>query len=271
MQTNGFLADESKIRDIVKAGLKNVSISLDTLDPQKFDSICKSKNAWGKVVENMYYFSKYLPGRGNLLIMNSVVTNKNISELPKLVRFANSLGFYSAFIPLHVSKAPENKDIFKDYAPELVLGDKYKKPIEEAYNKIISMKKRGFKIANSFSFLKKSSEFLRGKNVSWKCDAGSLYFEIGPNGDFFPCSELKAVGNIFTDDAFKKIRSADWKNKIKKSVRACDGCMLPCWTELSQLVHDPLFFTEKLFEILRITLFKRKVIALDEAKKFGNA
>ncbi len=51
LQTNGILATEEKVKAVINSGLKDVTISLDTLDPKKQDFICNSKDIWYKIIK----------------------------------------------------------------------------------------------------------------------------------------------------------------------------------------------------------------------------
>jgi len=259
VQSNGYLAYEEWIKQMAGAGLRHVSISLDTLDPAKFDYITKTQNSWNKVVENMALFSKHLPRRGGLLIMNSVFSRENLEEMPSLIKFANSNGFYASLIPIQLAPKPASKHFFKDYAPELAITEQDKARVAEVYDQAITMKKRGYKIANSYNFLKRSAEYLQGRYTPWMCDAGTLYFEMNPRADFFLCTDIGPYGNVLHDDVFNKINVNARQKTTLKSISSCSGCMHPCWAESTQLAHDPLVFIEKLFEVARTALVKRKV------------
>ena len=227
MQTNGFLANEKLIKRLVKAGLKNVSISLDTLDPKQFDYICNSKNAFYKVLENIELFRKHLPGK--MCILNTCVSGKNLGELRQLVTYANTVGYWSGFVPVMLSDAKTDTK-YRSYAPELKADNN--KLIKEKITELIEMKKKGCKIFNSYNHLEDSIKYLQGKPMEWgcnNCSAGKLYCEISPNGDVSPCSELPSFGNALEGDTLKDMFKSEHKSNV------CVNCMHPCWYEATAL------------------------------------
>jgi len=252
MQTNGYLANEELIKDLVDAGLKNVSISLDSLDPKKFDDICNSNGAFEKIVYNAELFAKHLPKRGSMLFFNACVSKENIEELPSLVKFANEKGYWMGFTPILLSEAEDSNDPYRDFAPEMKLEGDNK--TTEVIKELIEMKQEGHMIFNSYDSLVKMDLFFKEQfDSKWDCDIGKLYFQILPNGDITPCSEIRAVGNILKEglDCLKP----ELMDKLKKT---CKGCLHPCWYETSQFVHNPKVFIEKGKTILKSYLVKRK-------------
>ncbi|MCK5022711.1 MAG: radical SAM protein [Candidatus Aenigmarchaeota archaeon] len=252
MQTNAYMANEKLIKELVDAGLKNVSISLDTLDPEKFDHICNSKGGFEKLKKNAALFAKYLPKRGSLMLFNACVSKENIHELSSLTKFANKMGFVMGFSPVLLAESSDKKNAFRDYSPDMKLKGNHE--TSKIIKKIIDMKKEGYKIFSSYDALTKMDLFFRGDfDGKWNCDIGSLYFQILPNGDITPCSELFPVGNIFKEglDCLKP----ELMEKMKKT---CNGCLHPCWFETSQLVRNRKVFREKFWMVLDSYLHKRK-------------
>lgn len=269
MQTNAILATEEKIKKLVKAGLKGVSISLDTLSPVKQDYICNSKGTWYKTIEKMVFFSRLMPRRGSLLLSNAVVSKLNIEELPKLAIFANKMGYSAVFLPVLLSEKENHNYTFRDYAPKLGFRKDDYPLIERIYAELIEMKKKGHDITSSIPFLKDSVLFFKG-NHRWRCDAGSLYFHVDSDGSFIPCTELKRSGSFFEKDFVNKFFSREFRNAIMEKVARCPGCMQPCQAEITKTVHDPEVLAEKSIAVLRFSLRKRNFLEYEEAIKYAN-
>ena len=68
--TNAVNVSEEKLRACLDAGVKNFSISLDSLYPERFDYICEHEGSWTSAVRNMSFLANELKGKGGLLVMN---------------------------------------------------------------------------------------------------------------------------------------------------------------------------------------------------------
>ena len=84
-------------------GVKNFSISLDSLYPARFDYICEVDGAWVQAVRTMTHIGQALKNvPGALPNINCVVSNLNLEELPDMVRFAREIGFSISFLPVEL-------------------------------------------------------------------------------------------------------------------------------------------------------------------------
>lgn len=267
IQTNGAACSEDDIRDAIKAGLDEVSVSLHSLMPAKQDKITGVPGSWERTIKSISILSELMPTRGNMPIINSVLSRLNIEEIKRIVTFSSRIGFYSSVIPIHVKRSKEHALHFR--SPDQYLG--FSSPefnlIDKTYTDLITMKRNGFNIYNSFRFLRESPAFLKFGLSEWRCHSPSLYFAVSPEGFFSPCIEMK-TGISLLDSKFTSIyRSSQFREMISESVRACPGCMYGCWPEITYLSENLPVFSERVIEGVRIMLSKRKPVSHDEAIK----
>lgn len=223
--TNGTLADVESIKNLALTGLREVSISLDTLDPDKFAHICNSKNIFGRVMKNLELFSNILPKDNKLILINTVVSPLNIKELPELAEFAKRSGFYISFIPI------ESRGL-----PDLAFKHSDHERIDDSYDYLIRMKKKGKgPIFNSSIFLEKSRQYLKSGKCDWQCDAGKLYFSLNPKGELSICHKFNESVSLLKAD-IKDVSLL--KNTREDLIKTCPGCMRPCWAEISFLFKN---------------------------------
>jgi MoaA/NifB/PqqE/SkfB family radical SAM enzyme len=238
--TNGTLADENLIKNIASLGLREVSISLDTLDYRKQDYICNSQGVWEKIMKSMDLFLSIFPKNRRLLLINTVVSPLNIKELPQMSQFAKSKGYYISFVPVEPNDIPE-----VTFTP----GDH--KCIDESYDYLIKTKKRGKSyIFNSSLFLEKSRQYLKFKVHNWRCDAGKTYFSINPKGELSICHGFKPVYSLLGKDSLDLLKSEKFKKNRESLISKCTGCMRPCWAEVSFLFRD----RRSLWEMAKVKL-----------------
>lgn len=236
--TNGTFADERLIKDLVSTGLREISISLDTLELKKQVYICNCEGAWEKTIRSIELFSGLLPKNGRLLLINTVVSPFNIEELPQLSRFAKEKGYYISFVPIE-AEGP----------CEFSFTEDRHKWIDKSYDYLIRMKRNGQgSIFNSSVFLEKSRRYLKTRQHNWQCDAGKLYFSISPKGELSICHRFKPEISLIEADSNSLLGSEEFKNRRETLIKGCSGCMRPCWAEVSFLLKDK----RSLLEMARI-------------------
>ena len=260
LQTNGILADEEKIKAVYAAGVEEVTISLNTLIPEKQDKITGQNGSWQEIIESIARFSRILPVKGTLLGVNTVVTKENLEELPQIIRFVTGIGFYSSLIPIHLSPSDEDAFIIRRHSPESAFhpGDSVK--IDAIYRQVIGMKRQGYNIYNSYKFLRNSPAFLKGKRINWHCDSPYLYFAISPSGNFLPCVDIKTSISMLDDGFVELYHSQDFQEKIGRMVKNCAGCFYACWPEITYACRDPFVLWERAILSIKATAKTRKPV-----------
>ena len=94
LTTNGSLLLE-QARDLARAGLKRINVSIDTLDPEKFRRITK-RGDLARVLEGL--FAVKSEGLGPIKINAVIERGVNDDDIIELVEFARSNGFSMRFI-----------------------------------------------------------------------------------------------------------------------------------------------------------------------------
>ena len=259
--TNGVNVPKERLDRAMDFGVKNFSISLDSLYPARFDYICEVEGSWENAVKNMVYLSEKLRGSGGMLIMNCVVSNLNLEECPDMVRFAKEIGFAVSFLPIEL--LPDAKAGVRNwearfirYRPEMGLAagpqDDVAGRIDRTYDTLIRMKKEGWPVLNSTPYLESSRTYLKtGRFPADGCDAGALYFSISPNGQFTICHRTSHGYKHFLDPDFEEFfRSVEYDYKRKMEAGACEGCMRACWIDTSSMFRT----IEGFFETAQLNL-----------------
>jgi MoaA/NifB/PqqE/SkfB family radical SAM enzyme len=272
LQTNGLLVTEENLQAVIDAGVSEVTISLDTLNIEKQDVINQKEGSYFDILRALALFSKMFPIKGNMTGVNAVVSKSNIHEIPALIDFVTQIGFYVSLIPAHLTDE-ETKHPDEDTSYLLRKGSEVMEitaaehnAIDQAYEKIIQMKRDGYHVHNSNRFLRESPDFLKFKKVHWKCSSPDLYFSISPEGRFLPCVDLEIPMDIHMThpDFLKNYKEGNFIGAIKEKVAACPGCMYACYPEIHYFCRDTSVFIERLFQGAKISRFTRKVMNFDE-------
>lgn len=264
--TNGIGIDKAQLDRMLDDGVRNFSISLDSLYPERFDYICEYEGAWDEAVQTMVHIGKRLHGiRGALPTINCVVSNLNLEELPDIVRFAKEIGFAVSFLPIELLDSAEDgvknwEARFIRHRPEMGLhakdsAEQVQIRVDRAYDQIIRMKKEGWPILNSTAYLESSRQYLKtGHFPTEGCDAGKLYFSISPNGQFTICHRTKHQYVSFLDPNFEDyFHSAAYERTRLMEAGSCEGCMRACWIDTSAMFRHIQGF----FETAQLSLKQR--------------
>ncbi len=252
-----------RVDRVIDLGVKNFSVSLDSLYPKRFDYICEQEGAWDEAVATMSHMSRRLSGVGGALpTINCVVSNLNLEELPDMVRFARDIGFAVSFLPIELLPDPKAglrnwEARFIRYRPELGMpieaaADEAHRRIDAAYGAIIAMKAAGEPILNSTPYLEASRRYLKtGRFPAEGCDAGRLYFSVAPNGQFTICHRTEQQHLHFLDPNFEEyFHSAEFERLRLMEAGGCEGCMRACWIDTSSMFRT----LEGFFETAKMTL-----------------
>ncbi len=255
-----------RIDDCIDRGVKNFSISLDSLHPKRFDYVCEVEGAWDEAVRTMTHISGRLHGvSGAMPTINCVVSNLNLEELPDMVRFAREIGFAISFLPVELlsnqKEGVRNWEArFIRYRPELGVykadaPDEVRARVDRAYDALVRMKAEGWPILNSTPYLEASRAYLKfGRFPAEGCDAGRLYFSVAPNGQFTICHRTVHQHRSFLDADFEDyFRSAAYERKRLMEAGTCEGCMRACWIDTSSMFRTLRGF----YETSRLTLQPR--------------
>ena len=272
LQTNGLLVTEENLQAVIDAGVSEVTISLDTLNIEKQDIINQKEGSYFDILRALALFSKMFPIKGNMTGVNAVVSKSNIHEIPALIDFVTQIGFYVSLIPAHLTdeetKHPDEDTsyLLRKGSEVMEITDAEHNAIDQAYEKIIQMKRDGYHVHNSNRFLRECPDFLKFKKVHWKCSSPDLYFSISPEGRFLPCVDLEIPMDIHMThpDFLKNYKEGNFIGAIKEKVAACPGCMYACYPEIHYFCRDTSVFIERLFQGAKISRFTRKVMNFDE-------
>jgi MoaA/NifB/PqqE/SkfB family radical SAM enzyme len=193
-----------RMRDLKDAGLDNLLISLDSMNPRVHDEHRAIKGCHAKVVRCAHWLAEdFLTGHRTGGVMY-VLTSRNLHEIAKLVEFADELGIYVVLQPYHDNKTG-NAQFNADISTELV-------------DDILRLQREHKTILASVSYLRGLRSFYQ-RDHQPRCYAGHKYFSIDPYGFLHPCVDMPGAGHLLRDD-ISVVRSMD----AMRNVETCPGC-----------------------------------------------
>lgn len=240
MQTNGF-ASEEQIAQAVSAGGRDISVSLDSLNPQRQNEINGAfDKSWQQALKAIALFSRHLPKEGSFASLGCVLLPHNMGDIEDVVRFGTEISWFSSLVPVHVSDYARPRG-FRTFEQTLRFLPEELPVVNAVVERVRRMRDEGFLLFDSDQYLDDIKRFARNEPVTWRsrnnnvCDSPNLYFALLPNGEFAPCCDYR-LGNSYPAYAvdFPAVyRSKIWRREVAQVTRACDGCMYGSYPELS--------------------------------------
>jgi len=216
--SNGSLIDSATAKKLKEAGVKTVSISLDSCSPTRHDEFRGVAGSWEKAVSAI----KALKENGVLVQVNTTVTQQNYSEIDDIMSLAEQLGVenFHLFFLVPTGRGIKIADISPAMYEEMI-KETFAKTAKHRLNVRPSCAPQFMRIAKDMNL--DMRQWIRG------CIAGLYYCRVYPNGDITPCPYLPIkLGNIreksfseiwFTSEVFTTLRDFD---ALKGKCGACD-------------------------------------------------
>jgi MoaA/NifB/PqqE/SkfB family radical SAM enzyme len=163
---------------------------------------------------------------GHQVLMNCVISRKNLSELEDLVRLAEKLGALISFEPLH-EIYEVGGGVWEDMGIKDVDLPEYRRSVDQ----LIQMKREGSPIINSTTYLR----MVRDRDLDFKCHSPQIVLSVASDGTVQTCRVHKEpLGNVSEGLARVWERSKERREEI---VRNCEKCLFFGYVENS-LLYD---------------------------------
>ncbi len=246
IQTNGYTSFE-KLKKCADHGARDISISLDSLNPAKQEFINgEKKDSWRAAIEAVAYVTQIFPKKNSFASFGAVLTPFNWQDIEDVLEFAKRISWQVSLVPIHVMKphqdaAYERRLFAQEHRKELLFSDDQRNSIEDVVSKLKQMKAKGYPLYDSDIFLEDICRFVQGKELMWRsrnhniCDAPYLYFAIRPNGDVAPCCEynVKEPISSYHPDFPKMFKDPQAMRSYENIAKACSGCMYGSYPEIT--------------------------------------
>ena len=240
MQTNGF-ASEEQIARAVEAGGKDISISLDSLQPATQDKINGAFNeSWHQALKAMALFTKYLPSKGSFASLGCVLQPQNMGDIEDVVRFGTAVSWFTSLVPAHVTDFGHPRG-FRSFDQSLRFRPSEFAAVDSIIERVRAMRKEGYLLFDSDQYLDDIKRFVRNEPIQWRkhnhnvCDTPNLYFALLPNGEFAPCCDYRLDNSYpaYSPDFPKIYKSKAWRQEVEQVTRSCEGCMYGSYPEMT--------------------------------------
>lgn len=216
LTTNAF-GNFDLVKQLLENGLNSLGVSIDDLQFKNSISPLKAKNGLNLIeylIRNSvdYNITNY-----------TVLNKKNVNSVVGLIKYMNEKNISTYILPFHWG----NEGTFdhrKNNEKFAFMTDEDIKNYIDTIDKIIDMKKSGFKIKNSIEFLEDSKKHI--KNLDWKCN-GLSELRIDSDGKLVCCCDK--IGNVNKEFTIFNLteRLDEFYSKRAKDIEFCKGCLWP--------------------------------------------
>lgn len=249
LQTAG-LASNEQLRRCYDVGVRDINISLDSLDPAKQDYINAVSGSWANAVDAIERVSQIFGDGSAICSLGCVLSRFNYREIPAILDFATRIGWYLSLVPVHISMPGEFRD-FSSYDSDFMFQPEDIPGLREVIDQVIEAKRGGQLLFDSESFLRSSISFAETGRPTWRkndvCDSPDLYFIIRPNGEFAPCCDYSLEGAplLTTPDFSRAYKRGELAELVKPIVTRCRGCHYGSFPEVTLSVRDLKAFIQR--------------------------
>ncbi len=240
MQTNGF-ASEDQVARAVEAGGHDISISLDSLQPERQDVINGGfSESWHRALKTMALCSRYLPKEGSFAALGCVLQPQNMGDIDDVIRFGTAASWFTSLVPVHVSDYAHPMG-FRTFDQSLRFQPDEIPVVDAVIERVRQMRAEGFLLYDSDQYLDDIKRFVRNEPTTWRnrnggvCDSPNLYFALLPNGEFAPCCDhrLDRSYPAYASEFPRVYRDRVWRQEVEQVTRRCSGCMYGSYPEMT--------------------------------------
>lgn len=227
VSTNGVLIDKKMAQKIIDSEMFCVMFSLDSSKPEVHDWVRGVKGTHEKAVRAIKVLNKLRKDQKSKirLTVNTVLMKQNLESIEKLVYWVDEQKLNGiSFQPIEENFGRNFHDMnwFKTcpFWPDI-------NAVEETINVIINLKKKGYPVLNSYSYLKMVFEYFEDPlsfSRNYPCRVGLNNFLVNLEGKVHMCYSMGSCG-----DALKELLSEIWKgDRAKLQRQAIAGCQRSC-------------------------------------------
>ena len=238
-----------------EAGLDDISVSLDTLDPQRQDRICGSSDVAKHPLRVIICWTEKYSHRG-VIAVNVVISRQNFFELPDLIEYINNAGaFFNPCVFIRKFSHPSDCDGSAS-VDDFSLRHLEPKEVDKVFHEIRGLIRKNYKILMSKRILADLERYMKTGDYRWKCMAGLLSFDVMPTGELSPCCDTvdsafeAPVAKLKDRDFLKQYKAAEFQKKCRLRRERCPGCLYACYRDPVYLAHDPLVQLEALYKAI---------------------
>ncbi|MGZ5427480.1 MAG: radical SAM protein [Thermoanaerobaculia bacterium] len=250
VQTNGGpQVREAGFARCVEAGLRDVSVSIDTLDPALQDDICQARDVGNHALRTLLMARRFLPD--SLSLANIVASSYNFDELPALVRHFHAMGVYTYITPVMIATEESGDYRFRANGAEFMVRHGSDAHRMRVLDELIALRRSGHGLTNSTRHLRDYRRYLETGVCAWRCEAGALGLDVFPDGGVSICKEKPRFGNILDPAFVETYTRGAFRKRNQITAAKCSGCFYGEYREPQYAIRDSSVLAEWVLDYFR--------------------
>ncbi|HEY3319283.1 MAG TPA: radical SAM protein [Planctomycetota bacterium] len=207
--TNGWFVDDARAREIQKAGLQEISVSVDYANEAKHDAQRGAPGSWKRAVNALELLLKHRKDRRNRVHMISVLMDDNLEEIEPLIKLSREIG-----VTYMVNLYSWNRGAKARRTPGAAVSAH-----------LLELKRRYPEFVTLTTYIEHLDQAIAEGGIG-NCQSGRLLLNIDHRGDVARCTETidEPVGNILRDDV---LQIRDRLYQVQRT-RSCNQCWTSC-------------------------------------------
>jgi MoaA/NifB/PqqE/SkfB family radical SAM enzyme len=220
MICNGWFVTPEKARALFKAGLYEVSISLDYADPARHDAQRGRVGAFERAVSALRALHENRDHASQRVHMISVIMDDNLEEIEPLIKLARKIGV--TYLVTFYSSGRGRKE------GAMVQSARISR-------RLLELKKEYPEFVALPGYLRRIAEADNGSKGIFPCYAGKHLFNIDCRGEVTRCIDRldNPVGNILADD-LDELRK---RLLLQQEAGDCGDCWTSCRGNVESLMY----------------------------------
>lgn len=203
--TNGTANEPDSIPAIVMAGITHAKVSLDTLDPRRYEFITK-RPLHSKVLENLAAYK----AAGVPTSINCVLAKSTLPEIPHLLKFAINHGYNLSLLDL-VYDSQTHDFWVSEYCPATIAEDIVGRTIGQEGKSFdrFGCRTTEYSVAGITVHIKDSTRTMRNercRQCKEYCQEGLFSLRLSTSGWLTSCPNVIAENGISTKDSKSNLR-----------------------------------------------------------------
>jgi MoaA/NifB/PqqE/SkfB family radical SAM enzyme len=224
MPSNGYLIDEGMAKRIAESGLKEIFISLDSVNYKTHDFLRGIEGSYDRVMRALDSLHRHCPEVRVGII--AVISGANYKEIADLVQWVKKTQFISGVYFQAIAKpffVPIGDNWYKD-SPYEFLWPKDTLDLHSALDNLIKLKGEGYPIHNFPLQLEIFKTYFKNPTQRARkatCYLGDYVININPSGDISLCCFMEPIGNIKKDD-IHRLWYSELTSRVRTKMHNCD-------------------------------------------------
>jgi MoaA/NifB/PqqE/SkfB family radical SAM enzyme len=221
------------LEQLVSAGLCVLNLSVDSV----VSGFKASEKELPKTQAILNALIEQKEKRGLVIMLNCVITKKNIMQVPQMLEFCHSKSLSMAAI-FAQDPNPSNSPQMVRVPKGILFSKSDYSEVEKTVDYLISKKKSGYQLIEPIEYYASVKDWINGR-LNWQCEGGLSSLNIDTDGKVGICGYLPYIG-VNIKDSKEVIYRAVNRAREKYLTWCTQKCIPSCMYCSAYFRHHPL-------------------------------